>query len=229
VRANRDLEIFAYSASHDLQEPLRNIALYSQLLKKRYGGELESEAAKFVDGILDNAMHMETLVLDLLAYSKATKSLEGPPPIVNAAAILAGVLENLKTQIEHYGAIVTSGELPPVRMEGIHLSHLFQNLIGNALKYRSKDLPRVHITAGRHRGKPFLFSVSDNGIGIDPKYRTQVFGLFKRLHHRNKYPGSGIGLAICQRIVEQYGGKIWVDAANGGGSVFRFTIPDETR
>jgi PAS domain S-box-containing protein len=229
MRANRDLEIFAYSASHDLQEPLRNIALYSQLLKQRYGGAFEGDAAKFVHGILDGAMRMETLVLDLLAYSKATKVLEGPPPIEDAAAILAEVLENLKAQIDDQGAIVASGELPLVRMQGIHLSHLFQNLISNSLKYRGKEIPRIHITAVRQGGRSFVFSVSDNGIGIDPKYRTQVFGLFKRLHDRTKYPGSGVGLAICQRIVEQYGGKIWVDAADGGGSVFRFTIPDETR
>lgn len=228
-RANQDLETFAYSASHDLQEPLRNVAIYSQLLQRGYGEQFPEEAAKFLDGVVDGAVRMESLLNDLLVYSRATKPAEGSLPSLDANAILNHVLISLKTRIEQNAAVITTGELPVVCIHEVHLSQLFQNLISNALKYRSEEAPRVHIAATQQDGW-WVFSVSDNGIGIDTRYRSQIFELFKRLHGRDQYPGSGVGLAICQRIVEQYGGRIWVERSEPGeGSIFCFTIPDRIR
>ena len=224
-RVNKDMETFAYSASHDLEEPLRNITMSAQLLKRDHGAQFEESAVKLLDGVIQGAFRMETLVKDLLAYSRATRTPESVPAMVDARAVLTEVLYILKTRIEESAAVVAMDRLPPVAMHRSHLSLLFQNLIGNALKYRGRDAPRVHVSAIQRDGA-WVFSVMDNGIGIEPKYRTQVFGLFKRLHSRGKYPGNGVGLAICQRIVEQYGGSIWVDAAPGGGSIFSFSIPE---
>jgi PAS domain S-box-containing protein len=225
-RMNKDMETFAYSASHDLEEPLRNITMSTQLLKRDHGAQFQESAVKLLDGIMDGAMRMEMLVRDLMAYSRATRTLVSVPTLLDARAVLTEVLLILKARIEETAAVVIVGQLPSVMMHRSHLSLLFQNLIGNALKYRGKGAPRVEVSAIQRKGS-WVFSVMDNGIGIQPKYRTLVFGLFKRLHSRDKYPGSGVGLAICQRIVEQYGGSIWVDDVPGGGSIFSFSIPKE--
>jgi PAS domain S-box-containing protein len=225
-RANADLETFAYSASHDLQEPLRNVAICAQLLQRSAGRRLGAEETQFLDGILQGALRMQALVQDLLSYTRATRFAEGPPPKVDAARVLGGVVESMKTLIEQNAATVDAGELPTIAIHEVHLAQLFQNLIGNALKYRSKEAPSIHVSAIRQQGW-WVFSVGDNGIGIDSQYADQIFTLFKRLHTRSEYPGSGIGLAICQRIVEQYGGRIWVESsAPGEGSVFSFSIPE---
>ncbi len=225
-RANQDLETFAYSASHDLQEPLRNIAMSAQLLQRSMGKPFEGEQAEFFNGVLQGAVRMRTLVEDLLAYTRAFKYAEGPLPSVSASAIAAEVIQNLKSRIDQTGAKITVDDLPVVGMLDVHLGQLFQNLLGNALKYCGRTAPQIHVSATR-QDVWWVFSVADNGIGIDAKYSSQIFGLFKRLHTREEYPGTGIGLAICQRIVEQYGGRIWLDrSAPGEGSVFCFSLPD---
>jgi PAS domain S-box-containing protein len=226
-RANKDLETFAYSASHDLQEPLRNVSLSAQLLQRALNdAAVPAETTKFLAGILKGAQRMENLVRDLLAYARATQQMGSPRTKVDANGVLAGVLMNLKSRIEQSGARVTSDPLPSLAIHQVHLAQLFQNLIGNALKYRSGENPAVHIAARREHGW-WVFSVTDNGIGIDLRYGEQIFGLFKRLHTREEYPGSGIGLAICQRIVEQYSGRIWLERSTPGrGSVFCFSLPE---
>jgi PAS domain S-box-containing protein len=225
-RANKDLETFAYSASHDLQEPLRNIAMSAQLLQRSFGKPFEGDSAKFFEGVLQGAVRMRTLVEDLLAYTRAFKYAEGPLPSVDAGAILAKVIESFQAPIDQSSATITFAELPVTSMLEAHLAQLFQNLIGNALKYRGEHPPRIHISAKGQDGW-WVFSVADNGMGIDIRYSSQIFGLFKRLHTREEYPGTGIGLAICQRIVEQYGGRIWLEKSTlGEGSVFCFALPD---
>jgi PAS domain S-box-containing protein len=223
--ANQDLETFAYSASHDLNEPLRTIAISAELLERTCGDRLDSDSAKFLAGILQGARRMEKLVQDLLAYTKATKYDDGVPPEVDAGRVLAAVLENLKAQLEQAGAVVTQTALPVVAMHESRLAQVLQNLVGNALKYRRSEPPRVHISASEKDGWCVL-SVTDNGIGIEPQFADSIFGLFKRLHTRDQYPGSGIGLAICQRIVERYGGRIWLEkSAPAEGSTFCFSVP----
>ena len=226
-RANKDLETFAYSASHDLQEPLRNVSLSTQLLQRALkSAHVPEDTSKFLEGILSGAQRMENLVRDLLAYARATQHKEAPHCDVDATGVLAGVLMNLKSRVDSTGARITSENLPVISMHQVHLAQLFQNLISNAIKYRGNESPRIQITAKRENGW-WVFSVADNGIGVDPRYWDQIFGLFKRLHTRDEYPGSGIGLAICQRIVEQYGGKIWLErSAPGQGSVFCFSLPE---
>jgi signal transduction histidine kinase len=225
-RANRDLETFAYSASHDLQEPLRNIAMCAQLLNRSCRNQLAGDEATFLDGILQGALRMENLLQDLLAYARATKYAEGPLSTVDAGSVLSSVCQSLKTVIDESGAAITASQLPVISMHEFHLAQLLQNLIGNALKYRGREAPRVHVSAMRQQGW-WVFSVADNGIGIEPEYADQIFGLFKRLHSREEYAGSGIGLSICQRIVEQYGGRIWLEkSVPGAGSVFSFAIPE---
>jgi light-regulated signal transduction histidine kinase (bacteriophytochrome) len=224
-RANRDLEVFAYSASHDLQEPLRTIALSGQLIERRWGQQLSGDDAAFLTNINSAAKRMSSLIDDLLAYARAAKYEEGEAPRVDAGRVLADVLEGLQGSIQETGAIITAGALPAVTIHESRLAQLFQNLIGNAIKYRGKEVPRVNITAAERDGW-CVFSVVDNGIGIEPEYAERIFGLFKRLHGRDQYPGSGIGLAICQRVVEQYGGRIWLDqSAPGRGSTFCFSLP----
>ncbi len=227
--ANRDLEIFAYSASHDLQEPLRTISISAQIIERNWQSRLQGEDGLFLGNILTASQRMGTLIEDLLTYTRATKHEEGPAASVEAASVLANVLETLKAQIEEAGATITATELPAVAIHESRLAQLFQNLISNAIKYRGKEVPRVHVAADERDGW-CVFSVADNGIGIDPQFAEQIFGLFKRLHGREKYPGSGIGLAICQRVVEQYGGRIWLDKSSpGGGSTFSFALPSRNR
>jgi PAS domain S-box-containing protein len=223
-RANQDLEQFAFSATHDLQEPLRSIKIYSELLMKRHAHKLEGEALKFMSFLRDGATRMEALVRDLLTYTQATK-FDEPPKVTNANEALKMALANLSGAIVESGAQVTNDLLPSLPVNGTHLQQLFQNLIGNAIKYRSPErLPAVHVEADRHN-ENWVFSVADNGIGIDAEYKENIFGLFKRLHSGNEYAGTGIGLAICRRIVDRYQGRIWVESETGRGSTFRFTLP----
>jgi len=224
-RANKDLEVFAYSASHDLKEPLRTIAISAQLIERSWGSRLEGDGATFLSNIISAANRMNLLIQDLLAYSRSAKHEEGPLPRVDAAQIVSDVLESLRGPIEEVHATVTVGAMPTVSIHPGRLAQLFQNLISNAIKYRGREVPRVSITA-EERDHWCVFSVVDNGIGIEAQFADQIFGLFKRLHNHDKYPGSGIGLAICQRIVEQYDGRIWLERSEPGrGSTFCFAIP----
>jgi PAS domain S-box-containing protein len=225
-QSNDDLNQFAYAASHDLQEPLRMVALYSQMLQRRYGNRLDAEADEFIAYVVGGARRMELLLKDLLTYSQTGSSSEGPAQPIDCADAVRKVLLNLQASVEQNGAAVTWDPLPTVQAHEIRLVQLLQNLVGNAIKYRSSAPPKIHISAER-RENDWLFSVWDNGIGIDPEYAQQIFGIFKRLHGQN-YPGTGIGLAICQRIVERYGGRIWVESKLGEGSRFYFTLPPAT-
>lgn len=223
-RVNQDLEQFAYSASHDLQEPLRGVKVYSELLSMRYGSKLDGEAREFLSFVRGGASRMEQLVHDLLAYTQVTKP--GPAnELTDANETLADAIADLKGAIMESSARITSGTLPRLSVHGLHLKQLFQNLVGNAVKYRSAErAPAVHVSAEARNGC-WVFTVRDNGIGIEPEYRERIFGLFKRLHTGEEYSGTGIGLAICQRIVERYHGRIWVESEPGEGSSFFFTLP----
>lgn len=223
-RANRDLEQFAFSASHDLQEPLRTVKIYTELLTKRHGEKLDGEAQKFMQLVRNGATRMETLVRDLLAYTQVTKP-DRADEITNASEALNGALANLSGAIAETGARVTIDSLPSVRAHPLHIQQLFQNLVGNAIKYRSPNrVPEIHIGVER-QGEHWVFAIADNGIGIHDDYKETIFGLFKRLHPETEYAGTGIGLAICQRVVDRYDGRIWVESEPGQGSVFRFTLP----
>jgi PAS domain S-box-containing protein len=222
-RANSDLEQFAFSASHDLQEPLRNVKIYSELLSLRYGHKLDGQAVEFCNFVRQGASRMELLVRDLLAYTQVTK-LDSPVEETDANESFEETLANLKLTIAESGATITREPLPRLRVHSVHLKQLFQNLISNAIKYRSPErAPIVHISASRQDGY-WVFAVRDNGIGIDPQYKERIFGLFKRLHTGDQYSGTGIGLAICQRIVERYRGRIWVESEPGKGATFIFTV-----
>jgi light-regulated signal transduction histidine kinase (bacteriophytochrome) len=222
-RVNRDLEMFAYSASHDLKEPLRTIGISAQFLERDLGKRLESNDAIFLNNIIAASQHMDALIEDLLTYTRATRY-EGAPPAVDANTVLAQVRENMRGAIEQTEATVIAGPLPAVRMHEQRLALVLQNLISNAIKYHGPEPPRVEVSAAEQNDW-CVFSVKDNGIGIDPQFAEQIFGLFKRLHARDQYPGSGLGLAVCQRVVEQYGGRIWLDRSSlGEGSTFCFTV-----
>jgi PAS domain S-box-containing protein len=224
-RANHDLEQFAYSASHDLQEPLRMVAIFSELLARRYSDTLDGQAADYLGYLIEGAKRTAQLVDDLLAYANSTHVRSGRIEAIEADHELQTALSRLAARIAETDAVITWDSLPTVRMERMHLQQLFQNLVGNALKYRKDaEAPRVRISATRDDGN-WLFAVHDNGIGIEAKYHQKIFGLFKRLHGREKYPGTGLGLAICQKIVERYGGRIWVESKPAKGSTFYFTLP----
>jgi PAS domain S-box-containing protein len=222
-RANADLEQFAFSASHDLQEPLRNVSIYSELLAKRFKGKLDGQALEFLSYLTSGARRMEMLIKDLLAYTQVA-NVETRCEALDANEALTASLLNLKNAVRGSGARVTSDPLPMVRVHKTHLQQVFQNLIGNALKYRSEKKPVVHVSAKRRDGQA-IFLVRDNGIGIKPEYQEKIFGVFKRLHSDDEYAGTGIGLAICQRIVERYRGRIWVESKPGEGSTFYFSLP----
>jgi PAS domain S-box-containing protein len=224
TRINADLEHFAYAAAHDLQEPIRMVAIFSQLLEKKYAAKLDEEGRRYISHAVAGANRMERLVQDLLAYNRASSRDGVSQELVDAEKILKEVLSDMRSTIERAGAQIHFSALPLVFMDKVHLSQLFQNLIGNAIKYRSKDVPRIHISAVAC-GEMSRFSVEDNGIGIEPEYAEQVFGLFKRLHTNDEYEGTGIGLAICQKIVLRYGGRIWLESKPGYGSAFYFTVP----
>lgn len=226
-QANADLEQFAYSASHDLKEPLRMVAIYSQILQRKYGPGLDESAMEYLDKVLTGAKRMDTLVQDLLAYAKSSAPLDSQEavPTIDAEAVFEQAVSNLSRSIEESGAAIEKGSLPTLRVMEVHLLQLFQNLIENAIKYRGDKPPRIKVEAARERNQ-WRICVHDNGIGIAPQYRDQVFGIFKRLHTSDRYSGTGIGLAICQRLVNRYGGRIWVDSAGEGqGSTFCFTLP----
>jgi signal transduction histidine kinase len=229
-RSNAELEQFAYVASHDLQEPLRKVTSFCQLLQRRYGGQLDERADQYIDFAVDGAKRMQVLINDLLAFSRAGRSAEELGP-VDCGAALATATANLSTQIAESGAVIEAASLPMVRGQLTLLSVVFQNLIGNALKFTGDRPPRIVITAERD-GAFWSFSVTDNGIGIDPQYADRVFLIFQRLHERAAYPGTGIGLAMCRKIIEYFGGRIWLDTGVADGARFRFTVPaingDET-
>jgi PAS domain S-box-containing protein len=225
-RANEDLNQFAYSASHDLQEPLRMISIYTQLLERRCGDVLDSEALDFMKYTLDGARRMEMLIRDLLAYTHAVNIRGVPDRPVDSGEALRKAIANLQAVVTGTGATIHAGDLPAVRAYDVHLTQLFQNLIGNALKYRSPAPPLIEICARPDSdSNRWLFQVRDNGVGIAPRFHEQVFGLFKRLYTSQEYPGTGIGLAICQKLVERYGGRIWVESEEGRGATFFFTMP----
>lgn len=226
-RANEDLQQFAYSASHDLQEPIRNVAIYSQIIARRYGHLLDADGREYLGFLIEGARRLATLVSDLLAYTRASMA-DLSETSSSAEAALHAALANLAEAIRESGGAVTHDPLPDVFMGESHLQQIFQNLIGNAIKYRSDIPPRIHVSAVR-KDALWCFSVRDNGIGIDPQYKDRIFGVFKRLNHDRSYSGTGIGLAICQRVVERYGGRIWVESEPGQGATFYFTIPNRTR
>jgi len=223
-RANQDLEQFVHSASHDLQEPLRMVSTYSELLKREFGSKLGPAADEYIGYTIDGALRMEQLLKDLRAYTLASTAGHEPAADVDSGESLDKALANLSAAIKDSGASITRTDLPRVRYHDFHLEQLFQNLVGNAIRYKSGVPPQIHIAAER-RGEEWLFSVQDNGIGIDPQYKEQIFELFKRLHSAAEYPGTGMGLAICKRIAERAGGRLWVESEPGRGSTFFFTVP----
>jgi light-regulated signal transduction histidine kinase (bacteriophytochrome) len=223
ARSNQDLEQFAYVASHDLQEPLRMVATYTQLLAERYRGKLDADADKYIHYAVDGALRMQKLVQDLLAFSRVGRqdfALES----TDCDAVLQTALTNLEAAIQESGAVVERAQLPVVVADSSQLVQVFQNLIGNAIKFRGSEPPLIRVSA-KAQAKSWLFSVADNGIGIAAEHRENVFVIFRRLHTHSEYPGSGIGLSICKKIIEQHGGRIWVDSEPGRGSIFQFTLP----
>lgn len=223
ARSNAELSQFTYVASHDLQEPLRMVTSYTELLAHRYREKLDADALEFIDFASDGARRMQSLINDLLQFSRVDRKGKELEP-TDCEATLDQILENLKISIEESGAIVTSDPLPMIMADRTQLGQLFQNLIGNAIKFRNEDPPRVHVSV-TCTSKEWVFSIQDNGIGIEPEYKDRIFHLFQRLHTREEFSGTGIGLAICKKIVERHGGKIWVESEPNKGCTFNFTIP----
>lgn len=223
ARSNEELEQFAYVASHDLQEPLRMISSYTQLLGRRYGAKLDGDAKEFMEFIVDGAARMKQLIEDLLAYSRVgTRGRDFAP--TDSGAALAKALANLRAAQEASGAKLTHDPMPEVLADGAQLVQLFQNLVGNAMKFRGEEAPRIHVAA-ETRDEVWVFTVRDNGIGLDTQYADRIFMMFQRLHNKAEYPGTGIGLAICKKIVDRHGGRIWVESQPGKGCTFGFTLP----
>ena len=226
-RANEDLQQFAYAAAHDLQEPLRNIVNLLGLYKRNQSQGVADEH-ELIDASMEDARRMHQMVIDLLSFTDIHKSFEKAEISADAAAVLRDVTQNLASNIAEAGAEIASDPLPVVRIQSTHLLQLFQNLLSNALKYRRENIkPFIHIGV-RRKGSDWMFSVADNGIGFDPAYAKRIFGVFKRLHGRAEYAGSGIGLAICSRIVHTYAGRIWAEGQVGRGATFYFTLPVAT-
>ncbi|MFI6482721.1 ATP-binding protein [Nonomuraea sp. NPDC050663] len=222
-RSNSDLEQFAYVASHDLQEPLRKVASFTQLLEQRYGEQLDERAKQYITFTVDGAKRMQLLINDLLDFSRVGR-MGGEITTLDSAVPLRAALHNLEAQIDHTDAVITHDPMPKVRGNRTHLTQLFQNLIGNALKFRTDATPAVHIGARQTDDGTWEFSCADNGIGIDAKYAERIFIIFQRLHPREAYPGTGIGLALCRKIVENHGGTIWVDTSASPGTTVRWTL-----
>ena len=223
-RSNQELQQFAHVASHDLQEPLRTIGSFTRLLAKRYWGQLDEEANQFVNFIIDGVERMQELLHNLLAYSRVDSQGQQPAP-TDSQVVLQRALSSLRTAIAESGTKITHDPLPTVQVDAVQMTQLFQNLISNALKFQDKEPPRVHVSAERQDGG-WAFSVRDNGIGIDPQHHEHIFEPFRRLHTHGEYPGTGMGLAICTKIVARHGGRIWVQSAPGQGATFYFTLPD---
>jgi len=223
ARSNCDLEQFAYVASHDLQEPLRMVAAYTQLLSERYQGKLDSAADRYISYAVEGATRMQALLEDLLAFSRVGRNgaIAGPTDVNSA---VDEVLKNLALALKEHSLTVTCNPLPTIFADRFQIVQLFQNLLGNAIKFRAKRNPRVTVSA-EQKGHEWLFSVFDNGIGIAEEHKDLVFKIFQRLHTRTEYSGNGVGLAICKKIVEHNGGRIWVESELGRGSNFRFTFP----
>jgi PAS domain S-box-containing protein len=226
-RANDDLQQFAYSASHDLQEPIRNVTVYSEIVAQRYHTVLDVDGRQFLEFLKEGGRRLATLINDLLAYTTAG-AVEANEAPVDSAAVLKHTLSGLAEAIRESKAEVSYDALPEVYIGEAHLHQVFQNLIANALKYQDQGPPLIHISAIR-RDAAWCFLVRDNGIGIDPQYKEKIFGVFKRLNVDRKYSGTGIGLAICQRVVERYGGRIWVESELGKGATFFFTVPRDAQ
>jgi PAS domain S-box-containing protein len=222
ARANSDLQQFAYITSHDLQEPLRTISSYVDLLNRSAGPSIPEESRDYLDFIKEGARRMDALVQDLLLFARVSNQ-EVELKRVDIPSTLDWALQNLEAAIEETGAVISRGSLPDVLGSRVHLVQLFQNLIANSLKYCGEQQPRIHISAVRE-GSEWIFSVKDNGIGIAPEQHQRIFEIFKRLHGRS-VPGTGIGLAVCKRIVERHGGRIWVESEPGKGSEFKFALP----
>jgi light-regulated signal transduction histidine kinase (bacteriophytochrome) len=224
-RSNDELQQFAYVASHDLQEPLRMVASYTQLLAKRYSGKLDADADEFMAYAVDGANRMQRMIRDLLAYSRAGTEGKALREISSEKALQVA-LSNLQATIAESGAVVTHDPLPAIVTDDAQLVQVFQNLVANAIKYRSAETPRVHVSALKKGGQECVFSVRDNGLGIDPQYFEKIFVLFQRLHGQKEFQGTGIGLTICKKIVDRLGGRIWVKSQPGSGSTFLFALPD---
>jgi light-regulated signal transduction histidine kinase (bacteriophytochrome) len=227
-RSNAELEQFAYVASHDLQEPLRKVASFCQLLQQRYGGQLDARADQYIGFAVDGARRMQDLINDLLSFSRVGR-METPFTDVDCEVLLTSVRADLGRAIDETGATIISGPLPTLRADAGLLRLVFQNLVANAIKFRAEAAPVVHLDAERE-GEFWRFRCSDNGIGISSEYEERIFVLFQRLHPRTQYEGTGIGLAMCRKIVEYHGGRMWLDAEStreGEGSTFYFTLPAE--
>lgn len=221
-QSNSELEQFAYIASHDLQEPLRMIGSYSQLLTRRYEGKLDAKADQYINYITEGVQRMQTLIKDLLHYSRTATSKEDMQP-VDLNIVMTEVLTDLKVAIETSHADIKVSPLPSLKANHTQVRQLFQNLIGNAIKFRGDESPVIEVSV-QEESEVWQFSIKDNGIGIDPEFSEKIFMLFQRLNDREKYPGTGIGLAVCKKIVERHGGKIWIESEAGKGTTFFFTM-----
>jgi len=222
-RSNRELEQFAYVASHDLQEPLRMVAAYTQLLAERYRGRLDEKADQYLGYASEGALRMQSLIQDLLTFARIDRN-GVTRSAVDCDSVLKEVRLNLSSTIQEIGAEIVAEPLPLIWADRSQLVHLFQNLVGNAIKFHAQRAPSVFIEAEK-QGDFWLFKVADKGIGIAPEHMESIFAVFQRLHTRSEYPGNGIGLAVCKKIVEYYGGRIWVESQVGRGSTFKFTLP----
>jgi len=223
-RSNAELEQFAYVASHDLQEPLRMVASFTQLLGRRYRGKLDQDADEFISFAVDGANRMQHLINDLLAYSRV--GTRGKPLVpTDCNAVFKQARDNLAKAVEETSTVIYQAPLPVVLGDEVQLLQVFQNLIANAIKFRGPDSPQIQVTADR-QGTDWVFAIRDNGIGIAPEHQERIFSIFQRLHQRSEYPGTGIGLAICKKVVERHGGRIWVESQPGKGSTFYFSIPE---